>query len=272
MPFSNRFSGDYVYNIEYDAIDPNDLFDDFAMAGFMEQMPTLDLISGSKLEDEEITSKEDFSSCDNSAEEKKHKKRKRGGKNNLNKKIVDTMSKLAHIFTSGDLNSLKEYMETHIAPNCTFLTPTIEKSVTGREHVYKFHESLLLLHPELVCEFYNFTAESDDTIYFTFNYDATYFDPENKSRFTNHNADAKDTDTIDSTLWQNDHVHGAKYEKDEDENRVKYAQLMEEHKPVEVTVRGCMRVVYSIVDNKVTLNDIKLKWIVKKFGVSQIKF
>ena len=276
MPFSNRFSGEYVYNIDYDAIDPNDLFDDLAMAGFMDQLPTVDVImSGSKLEDEERTSKEDFSSCDNnsnnSVEEKKHKKRKKGNKNNLNKKVVDTMNKLAHIFTSGDLSSLKEYMNTHIAPDCTLLTPTIAKSVSGREHVYKFYESILLLHPELICEFYNFTAESDDTIYFTFNYDATYFDPENKSRFTNRDADATETDTIDSTLWQNDHVHGPKYEKDEEENREKYAHLMEEHKPVEVTVRGCMRVVYSIIDNNVILSDIKLKWILKKFEVSQIK-
>ena len=271
MPFSNKFSGDYVYNIEYDAIDPNDLFDDFAMADLMEELPTINgLMAGSKLGDEELLH------CDRKndvAEKKKNKKRKLYERSNLNKIIADTMNKLAHTFTRGDLKALKEYMDTHIAPDCTLLTPTIEKSVTGREHVYKFHETLILLHPELICEYHNFTAESDDTIYFTFAFDATYFDPENKSQFTNRysDADPKAADTIDSSLWQNNHVNGQKFEKNEDENHEKYAQLVQTHKPIEVTARGCMRVVYSIADGIVTLHDIKLKWLLKRIEESEIE-
>ena len=109
MPFSNKFSGDYVYNIEYDAIDPNDLFDDFAMADLMEELPTINgFMAGSKLGDEELLH------CDRRndvAEKKKNKKRKLYDRSNLNKKIVDTMNKLAHTFTSGDLKALKEYMD-----------------------------------------------------------------------------------------------------------------------------------------------------------------
>ena len=148
---------------------------------------------------------------------------------------------LSSALTAGSFNGIKEFTNKHIAPKCTLLTPTVADRVTSREFVHQFFESPILLHLELICEFHNFIAETNDSMFCTYSYDGTYFDPENKSLFTNrdNDSDAKTAGAVDSTLWQNDHVNGHKFEKDEVENREKYAQLMQEHKPVEVTVRGC---------------------------------
>jgi hypothetical protein len=279
MPFSKIFTGDLVYKIEYDEIDPNNLFDKVAMAELLEDLSVdetdLSHSSGSKDENVVSISKEGVIDYDESTtsvrEEKRFKKRKRNGKNNMNKDVLDKLNKLANILTSGDLNALREFVDKHVASNCSLLTPTISEPVTGRDPVYQFFESLILLHPDLICEFHNFTSESDSTIYFTFNFDATYFDPENKSQFPHRDDDAKAPSAIDTSLWQNDHINGHKYEKNEAENTEKYSILMQQQKPIEVVIRGCKRVAYSIINNTVVINDMKLKWVIKKMDESSIE-
>ena len=88
MPFSKIFTGDLVYKIEYDEIDPNSLFDKVAMAELLEDLSVdetdLSHSSGSKDENVVSISKEGVIDYDESTtsvrEEKRFKKRKRNGK------------------------------------------------------------------------------------------------------------------------------------------------------------------------------------------------
>ena len=265
MPFSKIFNGELVYNVEYDTIDPNYLFDSVAIAEILEQLPVAQSIfpentpsCASKVECE-----------DTCHEEKKRKRRKKKEKeaNEPDANAVNTMNELTSIINTGHIVALKDFIDKHFDVNCTFLTSTTTESVCGRHHIYNFFESGILLHPEQVLEFQNYTKECDNSMYFTLSYEGTYYDPENKSIITHGNDSV---DVIDTSLWQGAHVSGRKYAQDEESNRNKHESLMQDHKPVELVARGCSRIFYEYVNDNIVINDMKMKWKIKKVDESSI--
>ena len=266
MPFSKIFNGELVYNIEYDAIDPNYLFDEVAMAEVLEQLPVAKSIFP---ENKSSCDSEQVGCEDTSHEEKKRKRRKKKEKENNDPDInaVNTMNELTRIINTGDIIALKSFIEKHFDVNCYFLTSTTTESICGRDQIYNFFESAILLHPEQVLEFQNYTKECDNSMYFTLSYEGTYYDPENKSIITRGNDSV---DVIDTSLWQGAHVSGRKYAQDEESNRNKHESLMQEHKPVELVARGCSRIFYEYVNDIVVISDMKMKWKIKKVDESSI--
>jgi len=264
MPFSKIFDGELVYNIEYDEIDPNNLFDEVAMADILEEVPVVDDIF---IESKSSTNCNDEQNINDDSTKKRKRKRKEKDTNEPDPNAVNLMNELASILNRGDLNALKLFIEKHFDTNCYFLTSTITDSVCGREYIYNFFESGILLHPEQVVEFQNYTKECEYSMYFTLSYEGTYYDPENKSILTH--GDDK-SNFIDTSLWQNDHVSGRKYAQDEESNRNKHVNLLQKHKPVEVVARGCSRIFYEYNNDIIVISDFQMKWRIKKVEESSI--